>query len=35
MQQNEQKFKGLEIFKKLKIEAEENWGAKPLSFLQL
>ena len=30
-----EKIKGLEIFKKLKIKAEEKWGAKPLTFLQL
>ena len=35
MQQNEQKFKGLENFKKCRFRVAENWGASPLSFLQL
>ena len=34
-QQNEEKFKGLGIFKNLKIKADEKCEAKPLTFLQL
>ena len=34
-QQNEENLKRLEIFQNLKIKAEEKWGAKPLTFLQL
>ena len=34
-QENEENLKRLEIFQNLKIQGEEKWGPKPLTFLQL